>query len=126
MSISRSILPTIARSSGWRCFATGVPSDTIEELNKVRHLKSLSLFWKLSFATFSCYLEILLKLNMGMYICRLMLWNLDDGYYGIVLYSVFGIFDIFWLGYSSVQTCIISIDSVEIKLLPDRQLLLYS
>lgn len=34
MSISRSILPTIARSSGWRCFATGVPSDTIEELNK--------------------------------------------------------------------------------------------
>lgn len=34
MSIFRFILPTIERSRGWRCFATGIPSDSIAELNK--------------------------------------------------------------------------------------------
>jgi cyclic pyranopterin phosphate synthase len=38
MSILRSFLPVVARSNGWRCFSTGVPSDMIAELNKVRHL----------------------------------------------------------------------------------------
>ncbi|WVZ85953.1 hypothetical protein U9M48_032808 [Paspalum notatum var. saurae] len=34
MSILRSLVPIVARSHGWRCFSTGVPSDTIAELNK--------------------------------------------------------------------------------------------
>ncbi|KAJ1271350.1 hypothetical protein BS78_06G122300 [Paspalum vaginatum] len=34
MSILRSVVPIVARSNGWRCFSTGVPSDTIAELNK--------------------------------------------------------------------------------------------
>ncbi|XP_024311879.1 cyclic pyranopterin monophosphate synthase, mitochondrial [Brachypodium distachyon] len=34
MSIFRFILPTIMRSRSWKCFATGIPSDAIAELNK--------------------------------------------------------------------------------------------
>ncbi|CAN6235252.1 unnamed protein product [Urochloa humidicola] len=34
MSIFRSVLPRVARSNGFRCFSTGVPSDSIAELNK--------------------------------------------------------------------------------------------
>ncbi|XP_040379656.1 cyclic pyranopterin monophosphate synthase, mitochondrial isoform X1 [Oryza brachyantha] len=34
MSIFRSLLPTVPRKNGWRCFVTGFPSDTIAELNK--------------------------------------------------------------------------------------------
>ncbi|BAS86892.1 Os03g0801300, partial [Oryza sativa Japonica Group] len=30
--------PTVARKNGWRCFATGFPSDTVAELNNVRDL----------------------------------------------------------------------------------------
>jgi cyclic pyranopterin phosphate synthase len=35
ISIFRSVLPRVTRSKGRRCFSTGIPYDTVAELNKV-------------------------------------------------------------------------------------------
>jgi hypothetical protein len=68
MSDFRSVLPRLARSNGWRCFATEVPPDTIAELNKVRHWISLSDvvfdYYKLM-----RYLRRLLKMSIRHGIC---------------------------------------------------------
>jgi hypothetical protein len=62
MSVFRSVLPRLARSNCWKCFATEVPPDTIAELNKVRHCISLSdaVF---DYYKFMCYLRSLLKIE---------------------------------------------------------------
>lgn len=59
--------PTVARKNGWRCFATGFPSDTIAELNKVRDLISISAL-NISFCSYGFGVT-----DMNMYVCGLVI-----------------------------------------------------